>query len=117
MSKHLIICILRYGLALMAGLALSLAYAPIDLSMIAWFFPTILVTLIWSIPQTERNWKKNWGRGFRLAFVAGFGFWVRDVSFVGAASQQGGWMSSGALALYLSLLGCYFRTLETYPSH
>ena len=102
-ARHIYICVLRYVLALLAGVALSFAYAPTDLGMIAWFFPAALLALLWSIPHHETNWKKNWGRGFRLAFVAGFGFWFRDVSFVGVVSQNAGWASSGGLALYLSL--------------
>lgn len=103
MNHHVLICLTRYLLALAAGVGLSYAFTPTDYGTIAWFFPAVLVALIWSIPQAERMWKKDWGRGFRIAFVAGFGFWVRDVAFIGAVSQQGGWASSGGLALYLSL--------------
>ena len=97
--------LIRYVLALVAGLLLSLAYAPTNWGMLAWFFPAALFALLQSMSLVEGRRARlvNFGRGFLLAFVAGFGFWVRDVAFIGAVSQQGGWVSSGAMALYLAL--------------
>ena len=95
--------ILRYLLSLSAGVGLSFAFAPTNLGWLAWFFPAALLAILWSCPRQKG--RKGFWQGFRLAFLAGFGFWVRDVWFVGAVSAQGGWISSSALALYLS---CFF---------
>ena len=95
----------RYVLALGTGIALSYAYAPYNVAYLAWFFPVVLLILVWSLPRVtgKNRGRRNFRAGFFLAFVAGFGFWMRDVAFIGAVSKQGGWASSGGLALYLSL--------------
>jgi len=103
MNKHFGICLLRYILAFIAGVALSFAYAPTNIGLLAWFFPAALVGLIWSIPKDQLNWKRNWGRGFRVAYIAGIGFWLRDASFIGQSAGDWKWLIAVVVALYLGL--------------
>ncbi len=105
MKRALKMSLLRYLLALGAGFALSFAYAPYNLGWLAWFFPVVFFALLWSVPQEEgrKARSRNFWRGFRIAYVCGFGFWVKDASLLGAPSENAGWLVAGLGALYLAL--------------
>lgn len=115
---------LRFICALVLGVVLSLAYAPVNQGWIAWFFPAVLVFLLWSIPKVETGEKKagrkNFWRGFRTAYLVGFGFWFMDVAFVAAVSEQGGGWIAGvgtrtAMAAYLAVFfGLYGGWVTTW---
>ncbi len=93
---------IRYVLALLLGLALSLGYAPQNFYGVIWVFPALLLQLIWR-KDCRGTQKRRFLDGFLIAFLSGLGFWVRDVAFIGAVSEKGGWMNSSGLALYLSI--------------
>ena len=94
----------RFGLALLAGLALALGQAPVNFP---WLAIIALPALFWLLNRTS-----GWKGGFAIGWAAGLGYFGLSMSWIFEPFlvdiERHGWMAPFALALMASGLALFW---------
>ena len=96
----------RILLAAVSGTALALCFTPFDQAWLVWGWMWLLLPLLWTVREKRRGL-----RGFGLAWIAGMGFWVINLKWLGSVTWPGTVALSAYLSVYFGLFGAYAATL------
>ncbi|MDA7654494.1 apolipoprotein N-acyltransferase [Akkermansiaceae bacterium] len=93
---------LRILAAILSGIALAFSFAPFDEAWIVWGWMWLLLPLLWTVPGKGRCFK-----GFGLGWLAGMGFWVINLKWLGTVTWPGALALSAYLSAYFGLFGAF----------
>ncbi len=88
--------------AALSGVALALSFAPFDHTWLVWGWMWVLFPLLWTVKDKRRRL-----RGFGLAWIAGMGFWVINLKWLGSVTWPGTVALSAYLSLYFGIFGAF----------
>ena len=94
--------LVRILLSALSGVALALCFTPFDQAWLVWGWMWLLLPLLWTAREKRRGL-----RGFGLAWVAGMGFWVINLKWLGSVTWPGTVALSAYLSLYFGIFGAY----------
>ena len=108
--------------ALVSGVLLAMCFVPFDQSWLVWGWMWILLPLLWTTSpgtrDSEEEGKKlirffirlvklRSSRAFGLAWLAGMGFWVINLKWLGTVTWPGAVSLSAYLSLYFGIFGVF----------
>lgn len=99
---------LKIPAAVLSGVALAMSFAPFDQAWLVWGWMWLLFPLLWKVSSKRRRLK-----GFGLAWLAGMGFWVINLKWLGTVT----WPGAVALSAYLSLYFGFFGAFAAGPAN
>lgn len=88
--------------AVLSGIVLSFSFAPFDEAWIVWGWMWLLLPLLWTASGKRRCLK-----AFGLAWLAGMGFWVINLKWLGTVTWPGALALSAYLSVYFGLFGAF----------
>lgn len=88
--------------AVLAGIALAFSFVPFDEAWMVWGWMWLLLPLLWTVKGKRRSL-----RGFGLAWLAGMGFWVINLKWLGTVTWPGALALSAYLSAYFGLFGAF----------
>lgn len=104
----------------LSGILLALSFSPWDQGWLVWVWQGPLLGALWF--SDSRSGKHGpaprWRRGFFLGYLAGFVFFVINVSWITEISRVAGtvWAGIGALAGMGAYLGLYFGAFGAFAA-
>lgn len=103
--------------SLLSGGLLALCYAPWNFDWLVWIWASPLLAALWFSPAPSPRRGRGW-RGFRLGYLAGFTFFVINVSWITEISRVAGtvWAGIGALLGMGLYLGLYFAAFGAFAA-
>lgn len=106
--------------AVLSGVLLALCYAPFNLGGFVWVWAAPLLGALWfSEPRPGRRRGGSRGRhGFRLGFLAGFAFFLINVSWITQIGKVAGtvWAGIGALIPMAAYLALYVAAFAAFAA-
>jgi apolipoprotein N-acyltransferase len=93
---------LKIPAALLSGVALALSFAPFDQAWLVWGWMWLLFPLLWTVTKKRRRLK-----AFGLAWLAGMGFWVINLKWLGTVTWPGAVALSAYLSVYFGIFGAF----------
>lgn len=93
---------LKIPAALLSGVALALSFAPFDKAWLVWGWMWLLFPLLWTVTKKRRRLK-----AFGLAWLAGMGFWVINLKWLGTVTWPGAVALSAYLSVYFGIFGAF----------
>jgi|TARA_B100001059_G_scaffold67840_1_gene64708 apolipoprotein N-acyltransferase len=93
---------LRILVAVLSGVALAFSFAPFDEAWMVWGWMWLLLPLLWTVTG-----KRHCLKGFGLAWLAGMGFWVINLKWLGTVTWPGALALSAYLSAYFGLFGAF----------
>lgn len=106
--------------AVLSGVLLALCYAPFNLGGFVWVWAAPLLGALWfSEPRPGRHRGGSRGRhGFRLGFLAGFAFFLINVSWITQIGKVAGtvWAGIGALIPMAAYLALYVAAFAAFAA-
>lgn len=96
----------RALLALVSGVLLSFAFPGFNQAGLVWVWLLPLLPLLWTVKTKRAAW-----RGFVLGWLAGFGFFAINVSWLNTVSGLAPWALAPYLACFFGLFGAFASTL------
>ena len=93
---------LRILAAIISGIALAFSFAPFDEAWIVWGWMWLLLPLLWTMTGKGRCLK-----AFGLGWLAGMGFWVMNLKWLGTVTWPGALALSAYLSAYFGLFGAF----------
>lgn len=93
-------------LSLLSGMALAMCFTPFDQAWLVWGWMWILLPLLWTCRKKRRAL-----RGFGLGWMAGMGFWVINLKWLGSVTWPGTFALSAYLSVYFGIFGAYAATV------
>ena len=93
---------LKIAAAALSGVALALCFAPFDHAWIVWGWMWLLIPLLWTVSIERRRLK-----GFGLGWMAGMGFWIINLKWLGTVTWPGAVALSVYLSLYFGVFGAF----------
>ena len=93
---------LKIPAALLSGVALALSFAPFDQAWLVWGWMWLLFPLLWTVTKKRRRLK-----AFGLAWLAGMGFWVTNLKWLGTVTWPGAVALSAYLSFYFGIFGAF----------
>lgn len=93
---------LRILAAILSGIALAFSFAPFDEAWIVWGWMWLLLPLLWTMTGKGRCLK-----AFGLGWLAGMGFWVMNLKWLGTVTWPGALALSAYLSAYFGLFGAF----------
>ncbi len=88
--------------AVLSGIALAFSFVPFDEAWMVWGWMWLLLPLLWTVTGKRRSL-----RGFGLAWLAGMGFWVINLKWLGTVTWPGALALSAYLSAYFGLFGAF----------
>ena len=88
--------------AVLSGIALAFSFVPFDEAWMVWGWMWLLLPLLWTVKGKRRSL-----RGFGLAWLAGMGFWVINLKWLGTVTWPGALALSAYLSAYFGLFGAF----------
>lgn len=88
--------------AVLSGIALAFSFVPFDEAWMVWGWMWLLLPLLWTVKGKSRSL-----RGFGLAWLAGMGFWVINLKWLGTVTWPGALALSAYLSAYFGLFGAF----------
>lgn len=88
--------------AILSGVVLAMSYVPFDQGWLVWGWMWLLLPLLWSTGGRRKSF-----RGFGLGWLAGMGFWVINLKWLGTVTWPGAVALSAYLALYFGFFGAF----------
>lgn len=98
----MIVRFLRILAAIISGIALAFSFAPFDEAWIVWGWMWLLLPLLWTMTGKGRCLK-----AFGLGWLAGMGFWVMNLKWLGTVTWPGALALSAYLSAYFGLFGAF----------
>ena len=96
----------KISAAVLSGVALALSFAPFDVAWLVWGWMWLLLPLFWTVSGKWRCLK-----GFGLAWLAGMGFWVINLKWLGTVTWPGAVALSAYLSVYFGFFGAFAASL------
>ncbi|MEN8772711.1 MAG: apolipoprotein N-acyltransferase [Akkermansiaceae bacterium] len=93
---------LKIPAAVLSGVALAMSFAPFDQAWLVWGWMWLLIPLIWTVSTKRRRLK-----GFGLAWLAGMGFWIINLKWLGTVTWPGAVALSAYLSVYFGIFGAF----------
>lgn len=94
--------LLKIPAAALSGVALAMCFAPFDHDWLVWGWLWLLFPLLWTGKVKRRRL-----RGFGLAWLAGMGFWVINLKWLGSVTWPGTVALSAYLSVYFGIFGAF----------
>ncbi|HCN80210.1 MAG TPA: apolipoprotein N-acyltransferase [Verrucomicrobiales bacterium] len=93
---------LKILVAVLSGIVLAFSFAPFDEAWVVWGWMWLLLPLLWTVSGKRRSLK-----GFGLAWLAGMGFWVINLKWLGTVTWPGALALSAYLSAYFGFFGAF----------